>query len=60
MKVKPGITGWSQIKQRFYEKSANHTKKLQYDFYYLENMSLMLDFKIILNTIILIFSFKSK
>lgn len=60
MKVKPGITGWAQIKQRFYEKSANHTKKLQYDFYYLENMSLMLDFKIILNTIILIFSFKSK
>lgn len=60
MKVKPGITGWAQIKQRYYEKSENYTKKLQYDFYYLENMSLMLDFKIILNTIILIFSFKSK
>ena len=60
MKVKPGITGWAQIKQRYYEKSENHIKKLQYDFYYLENMSLMLDFKIILNTIILIFSFKSK
>lgn len=60
MKVKPGITGWAQIKQRYYEKSEHYTKKLQYDFYYLENMSLMLDFKIILNTIILIFSFKSK
>jgi len=60
MKVKPGITGWAQIKQGYFEKSENYTKKLQYDFYYLENMSLMLDFKIILNTVILIFSFKSK
>jgi len=60
MKVKPGITGWAQIKQRYYEKSENYIKKLQYDFYYLENMSLMLDFKIILNTLILIFSFKNK
>ncbi|MCX6157535.1 MAG: sugar transferase [Ignavibacteriae bacterium] len=60
MKVKPGITGWAQIKQGHYEQSEYYVKKLQYDFYYLENMSLMLDFKIILNTIILIFSFKSK
>ncbi len=60
MKVKPGITGWAQIKQGYYEKSEYYVKKLQYDFYYLENMSLMLDFKIILNTIILIFSFKQK
>ncbi len=60
MKVKPGITGWAQIKQRYYEESEEYKKKLHYDFYYLENMSLMLDFKIILNTIILIFSFKSK
>ena len=59
MKVKPGITGWAQIKHRYMEKTENDIKKLQYDFYYLENMSLMLDFKIILNTIILIFSFKT-
>lgn len=60
LKVKPGITGWAQIKQGYYDQSEYYVKKLQYDFYYLENMSLMLDFKIILNTIILIFSFKSK
>lgn len=60
MKVKPGITGWAQIKQKSYYSSNDYIKKLQYDFYYLENMSLMLDFKIILNTIILIFSLKGK
>lgn len=60
MKVKPGITGWAQIKQKSYYSSKDYIKKLQYDFYYLENMSLMLDFKIILNTIILIFSLKGK
>jgi lipopolysaccharide/colanic/teichoic acid biosynthesis glycosyltransferase len=60
MKVKPGITGWAQIKQGNYEQPEYYIKKLQYDFYYLENMSLMLDLKIVLNTIILIFSFKSK
>lgn len=60
MKVKPGITGWAQIKQKSYYTSDDYKKKLQYDFYYLENMSLLLDLKIVLNTIILIFSFKGK
>ncbi|MFA5012360.1 MAG: sugar transferase [Ignavibacteria bacterium] len=60
MKVKPGITGWAQIKQKSYYTSDDYNKKLQYDFYYLENMSLLLDFKIILNTLILIFSFRGK
>ena len=60
MKIKPGITGWAQIKQKTYYTTGDHSRKLQYDFYYLENMSLLLDFKIILNTIILILSFKGK
>ena len=60
MKVKPGITGWAQIKQKSYYTSDDYNKKLQYDFYYLENMSLLLDLKIVLNTIILIFSLKGK
>lgn len=60
MKIKPGITGWAQIKQKSYHTSGDYSRKLQYDFYYLENMSLLLDFKIILNTIILIFSLKGK
>ncbi|MFA7360069.1 MAG: sugar transferase [Candidatus Kapaibacterium sp.] len=60
MKVKPGITGWAQIKQKSYYTSSDYKKMLQYDFYYLENMSLLLDLKIALNTLILIFSLKGK
>ncbi len=54
MSVKPGITGWAQIKHK-YDSSLDDVKvKLQYDFYYIENMSLKLDIKIIINTIIVI------
>ena len=53
MKVKPGITGWAQIKS-FHDPKITSKKKLQFDFYYLENMSLLLDFKILLNTLMLI------
>ncbi len=51
LKVKPGITGWAQIKGG-YDLSAETVKtKLQYDLFYLENMSLRMDLKVILNTI---------
>lgn len=55
-KVRPGITGWWQIKYESHELSLeeieNRTKD---DFYYIENMSLKLDFEIIIRTIWLVF-----
>lgn len=52
LKVKPGITGWAQIKHS-YDQSIDDVKiKLQYDLFYIENMSLRMDFKIALNTVI--------
>lgn len=52
LKVKPGITGWAQIKHT-YDQSIDDVKiKLQYDLFYIENMSLRLDFKIALSTIV--------
>ena len=50
LKVRPGITGWAQVKQKYDETIDDVKKKVQYDLYYIENMSLRMDFKIILNT----------
>jgi exopolysaccharide biosynthesis polyprenyl glycosylphosphotransferase len=60
LSVKPGITGWAQIKYK-YDVSLDDVKsKLQFDFYYIENMSLTLDLKIILNTIIVVLLLKGR
>lgn len=51
LRIRPGITGWAQVKGD-YDQSIEHVKqKLEYDLFYLENMSLRMDLKIILNTL---------
>ena len=50
-RVKPGITGWAQVKQRFEESVKDVQTKLEYDLFYIENMSLLFDLKIVLATI---------
>ncbi|WP_342514744.1 sugar transferase [Sporosarcina sp. FSL K6-1522] len=47
--VKPGITGYAQVNGR---SEINHGKKIAYDLYYVNNRSLLLDFKIIRATIV--------
>lgn len=48
--VKPGITGWAQIKQG-YDTSIDDVKaKVRYDLFYIENMSFRMDIKILLMT----------
>ncbi len=60
LSIKPGITGWAQVKLS-YDTSVEDVKdKLQYDFYYIENMSLALDFKIMINTIFVVFLMKGQ
>ncbi len=51
LKVRPGITGWAQVKHKYDESLEDVKIKLQYDLFYIENMSLRMDIKIILNTI---------
>ncbi|EOO04744.1 hypothetical protein IAW_06058 [Bacillus cereus str. Schrouff] len=48
LKVKPGITGWAQIHGR---SELNNGMKLEFDNYYVNNHSLLLDIYIILKTI---------
>jgi len=49
--VKPGMTGWAQIKCDYGASTEDSMKKLQYDFYYIKNMSICLDLLIIFETI---------
>jgi len=49
--VQPGITGWAQINYPYGASVEDALGKLEYDIYYVKNMSLLLDFKIFLRTI---------
>jgi exopolysaccharide biosynthesis polyprenyl glycosylphosphotransferase len=60
MSVKPGITGWAQIKHKYDDSLDDVREKLKYDFFYIENMSLKLDFKIMINTILVIVFMKGR
>jgi sugar transferase (PEP-CTERM system associated) len=56
--VKPGITGWAQIKYH-YGASKNETiEKLQYDLYYIKHISLFLDLSTIFDTVRVVLSGK--
>lgn len=49
--VKPGITGWAQVRFRYGASIDDAGKKLQYDLYYVKNHSLLLDFIVLVETI---------
>jgi exopolysaccharide biosynthesis polyprenyl glycosylphosphotransferase len=50
--IKPGLSGWAQIRQDVPPQSVEETRlRLAYDLYYIKNRSFVLDVKIILKTI---------
>lgn len=50
--VKPGITGWHQVKYETYNETLEDVmNRLRYDFFYIENMSFTLDLEIIVRTV---------
>ena len=49
--VRPGVTGWAQVKFRYGASQEDSHTKLQYDLYYVKNLSLFLDLKILLHTV---------
>ncbi len=50
-RVRPGITGWAQIKYKYDQSIEDVKSKLKYDLFYIENMSWRLDLKILFNTV---------
>lgn len=60
MLVKPGITGWAQIHQNYAETIEETAIKLEYDLFYIENASVLMDISIIIRTISNVLGFKGR
>ncbi len=60
LKVKPGITGWAQVKGKYDTTVEDVKEKLEYDLYYIENMSLRMDLRILFFTIYVMLRFKGQ
>ena len=49
--VRPGVTGWAQVRYGYANNLEEETEKMRYDLYYIKNRSLWLDSRIMLETI---------
>jgi sugar transferase (PEP-CTERM system associated) len=49
--VKPGITGWAQVKYRYADSLETAMEKLRYDLYYVKHLSTAFDLTIVLDTV---------
>jgi exopolysaccharide biosynthesis polyprenyl glycosylphosphotransferase len=52
--VRPGVTGWAQVRYGYANNLAEETEKMRYDLYYIKNRSLWLDADILLRTILVV------
>jgi sugar transferase (PEP-CTERM system associated) len=49
--VKPGVTGWAQIKYQYGSSIEDAMEKLRYDLYYIKHLSIALDLSIVFDTV---------
>ncbi|MDG2454500.1 MAG: sugar transferase, partial [Bacteroidia bacterium] len=59
-KIKPGITSWGQVKYGYAENVDEMIDRLQYDLLYLENISIILDLKILIYTVLIMVQGRGK
>jgi len=60
LRVRPGITGWAQVKWKYDSSLDDVKEKTKFDLFYVENMSLKMDAKILINTLVTIIKGKGQ
>jgi lipopolysaccharide/colanic/teichoic acid biosynthesis glycosyltransferase len=58
--VRPGLTGWAQVKYHYGSTDGDALEKLQYDFYYLRNQGVALDLRVIQRTLRQMLQFRGR
>lgn len=58
--IKPGLTGWAQVKARYGSSIDDSLEKLQYDLFYIKHRSFFLDFNIIVKTLSTVLFFRGQ